>query len=60
MIQFIFFIVPEGIHHVASIHTYCNIHRKNSNYTIQIFAKLSTADFVSMWHRIIGTQQQID
>ena len=37
-------------------------HRKNNYCAIycQIFAKLSTADFFSMWRRIIGAQQQID
>ena len=28
--------------------------------TIQMFAKLSTADFVSMWNMIRVAQQQID
>ena len=55
-------IVPEEIHHVVNIHTYYIkpykkwlFHNLPSNY-LQI---LSTANFVSIWRKIIGTQHQI-
>ena len=57
-----FFIVPERIHHVAYIHTFCISLYENwvlRNLPSKYLLISSTADFVSMWCKIKGVEHQI-